>query len=495
MEKLSYSLLESSGYNGYLLREAPERILQFGEGNFLRAFVDYFVDILNEKCSFDSKVVVVQPIANGLADMINEQDGLYTLYLRGFENGVSVNKKRIISSISRCINPYSDFSAFMENAHNPLLRFIVSNTTEAGIAFDPSCRFDDAPAVSFPAKLTRFLFERFTAFDGADDKGFVILSCELIDNNGKELEKLVLKYADMWGLSDKFKAWVLNSNLFCNTLVDRITTGYPRAEASRLNEQNGYLDSLLDTAEIFGFWVIEAPDSVKAELKLADSGLPILVCGDHKPYKKRKVRILNGAHTSTVLAAYLMDYDIVRDCMNDEDISKFISSLLNDEIIPVIPLPLDELTSFSSSVIERFKNPFIDHRLLDISLNSVSKWKARVMPSMLEYIEIKHRLPRKIVFSFAALLAFYSGTELVGTELHAVRAGEVYTVKDDRSNLEFFLKNSRLSSAEYVKAVASNTAMWGINLSEVDGFCDMAAAYLDTMRTQSMRAAMESANA
>ena len=292
MKKLSYATLEEQGYEGYLLKDAPERVLQFGEGNFLRAFVDYFIDMMNEKAGFNSKVVLVQPIANhndfSLADVINEQEGLYTLYLRGFENGQKVNDKRIISCVSRCLNVHSDYEQVMACAENPDLRFITCNTTEAGIAYDPSCRFEETPPSSYPAKLTQFLYRRFQAFGSQEGKGFIILACELIDDNGKELEKCVLKYAKQWDLGEDFIRWIEKGNIFCSTLVDRIVTGYPRAEAAAINEENGYEDNLIDTGEIFGFWVIEGPQSLKEELPFAQAGLPVLITDDHKPYKQRK---------------------------------------------------------------------------------------------------------------------------------------------------------------------------------------------------------------
>ena len=262
MDKLSYQTLQEAGYDGYLLKEAPERVIQFGEGNFMRAFVDYFIDNMNEKAGFNSKVVLVQPIAPipgafDLKNALNEQDGLYTLYLRGCENGEKVNKKRIISCVSRCLNSYTDFDAVMDCAKNPELRFISCNTTEAGITYDPACRFEDRPASSYPGKLTQFLYQRFLTFGNEPGKGFIILACELIDDNGKELEKCVLKYASQWNLGEDFIHWLQSENVFCSTLVDRIVTGFPRAEASALNEENGYEDNAMDTGEIFGFWVIE----------------------------------------------------------------------------------------------------------------------------------------------------------------------------------------------------------------------------------------------
>ena len=387
MEKLCYETLEKQGYDGYLLKDAPERVLQFGEGNFLRAFVDYFIDMMNEKAGFHSKVVLCQPIAPGLADMINEQEGLYTLFLRGFENGKKVNDKRVISCVSRCLNPYQDYDAVLACAENPDLRFIACNTTEAGITYDPACSFTDVPADSYPGKLTQFLYKRFETFGKEAGKGFVILSCELIDDNGKELEKCVLKYAEQWNLGNEFTTWIKAENIFCSTLVDRIVTGYPRNEAAAICEELGYQDNIIDTGEVFGFWVIEGPDSLKKELPFEEAGLPVIICNDHKPYKQRKVRILNGAHTSFVLGAYLSGQDIVRNCMDDEVICGFMNKTIYDEIIPTLTLPKEELMSFAASVTERFKNPFIDHALLSISLNSTSKWKARVMPSLKSFVD------------------------------------------------------------------------------------------------------------
>ncbi|HCT91952.1 MAG TPA: tagaturonate reductase, partial [Lachnospiraceae bacterium] len=301
MKKLSYETLKEQNYQGYLLKDAPERVLQFGEGNFLRAFVDYFIDMMNEKAGFNSKVVLVQPIGHAggfnVADVINEQEGLYTLYLRGFENGQKVNAKRIISCVSRCLNVYSDYETVMACAENPDLRYIACNTTEAGIAYDPQCRLTETPPSTYPAKLTQFLYRRFQKFGKEAGKGFVILACELIDDNGKELETCVLKYAEQWHLEPEFIQWLKDENIFCSTLVDRIVTGFPRGEAAEINEENGYEDNILDTGEVFGFWVIEGPESLKKELPFAEAGLPVLITDNHKPYKQRKVRILNGAHT------------------------------------------------------------------------------------------------------------------------------------------------------------------------------------------------------
>lgn len=479
MEKLCYETLKKQGFDGYLLEKAPERVLQFGEGNFLRAFVDYFIDILNEKTGFNSKVVLCQPIAPGLGDMINEQEGLYTLFLRGFENGQKVNAKRVISCVSRCLNPYKDYDAVLDCAKNPDLRFIACNTTEAGIAYDPACQFTDVPADSYPGKLTQFLYKRFEIFGKEAGKGFVILSCELIDNNGKELEKCVLKYAEQWNLGEEFISWIKAENIFCSTLVDRIVTGYPRNEAASICEELGYQDNLINTGEVFGLWVIEGPESLKKELPFEEAGLPVLICDDHKPYKQRKVRILNGAHTSFVLGAYLAGQDIVRDCMEDEVICGFMNKTIYDEIIPTLTLPKEELMAFAASVTERFKNPFIDHALLSISLNSTSKWKARVMPSLKEYVEKTGTLPKCITASFAFYLAFYNGTALTEDSLTASRpAGNEYSIKDDKPVLQFFYDHREDGAAALTHAVCTNVDFWDEDLSKIPGFEEAVAGYL-----------------
>ncbi|MDD3428408.1 MAG: tagaturonate reductase [Oscillospiraceae bacterium] len=492
MEKLSYATLKAQNYNGYLLENAPERVLQFGEGNFLRAFVDYFIDVANEKCGFNSKVVLTQPIAPGLSNMINAQEGLYTLYLRGSENGKKINDKRIISCVSRCLNPYEDYQALLDCAHNPDLRFIVSNTTEAGIVHESESKFDQEPPVSFPAKLTRLMYERFKVFGSQKGKGFVILSCELIDNNGKELERCVQAYIKDWGLEDAFAAWVKEENIFCSTLVDRIVTGYPRNEAAEINAANNYEDNIIDTGEVFGFWVIEGPESLKEELPFAKAGLPVLITDDHTPYKKRKVRILNGAHTSMVLAAYLAGQDIVRNCMHDDVIKGFMNKTIYDEIIPTLTLPEQELKDFAAAVEDRFNNPFIDHALLSISLNSTSKWKARVLPSFKGFVDKFGKLPACITFSFAAYIAFYNCVRLEEDGMVAARpAGNEYKVSDDRAVLEFFAAHKDDDNKTLAHAVCTNIDMWGEDLTRYAGFEEAVVKALDDIKTMGAYDAMK----
>lgn len=477
MEKLSRKTLENSNYTGFVQGDAPEKVLQFGEGNFLRAFVDYFFDVLNEKEGFNGKIAMVQPIEQGLTDMINEQEGLYTLYLRGSENGEAVMRRRIITSVSRCINPYRDFDVFMDCAKNPDLKYLVSNTTEAGIAYSDADKFDDAPAKSFPAKLTRFMYERFKIFEGKKGSGFIILSCELIDNNGKELLNCVEKYIKLWNLSDEFLKWVREENIFCSTLVDRIVTGYPRNEADKFNAENGYVDNLLDTGEVFGFWVIEGPQSIREALPFDKAGLPVIVVDDVTPYKKRKVRILNGTHTSMTPASMLAGEEIVRNCMENEVISGYVNGLIYDEIIPILTLPKDELLEFAGAVADRFKNPYIDHRLTDISLNSISKWKARVMPSLLEYVDKFGKLPEKLSFSLAGLIRFYKGVEKDGSFVGSAN-GKEYPIRDDRDICAYFAALPWEDIAKTTKTVLSNVDFWGRDLTEVCGLEDKVAGFI-----------------
>lgn len=475
MKKISYQTLKDNGYKGYLLRTAPERVIQFGTGGFLRAFAEDFIDRMNEKADFHSKVVLVQPIPHhsspNLQDFINEQEGLYTLYLRGTENGQAVEGKRVISCVSRCLNAYSEYEKVLECAGNPELRFVISNTTEAGIVYDPDCRFEDSPAASFPAKLTQLLYHRFQIFKNIPGKGLIILPCELIEDNGRELESCVLRHARDWNLGEAFTRWILEENLFCSTLVDRIVTGYPRSEAERLNSENSFEDQAMDAGELFGSWVIEAPDSLKEEFPCEEAGLPILITDDCRPYRERKVRILNGAHTAMALGAYLSGRDIVRDCMEDPVIRTFMNAVVFREIIPTLTLPEEELKNFAVSVTDRFSNPYIDHSLLSISLNSTSKWKARILPSLTRYMEkFEGRIPPCLCASLALLLSFYHGRELTDQGLSSSReTGDTYLIHDDRTILQFYEAHRDDAPAAYIHAALSSSAFWGLDLTKLPG--------------------------
>ena len=498
MEKLSYATLKNVNYDGYILESAPEKVLQFGEGNFLRAFVNYWFDLANEKVNWNGKCCLVQPIAPGLAKMINEQDGLYTLYLRGSQNGQKVDDMRVISSVSRCLNPYEEegFAEMMKVAVSDDLEIIVSNTTEAGIVYDPACQLADKPCASFPGKLTQVLYARYQA----KKPGIVMLACELIDNNGKELLKCVNQYIDQWGLEDGFKKYVNEDCTFCGSLVDRIVPGRIRdaAEVAALEEKHGYADPLLDVGEVFGLWVIEGdPEKLNEKLPFHKANLDanVFVAPDMTPYKKRKVRILNGAHTGFVLGAYLGGHDIVRNCMNDETVLGFMNKMLLDEIVPILPLDQEDCKNFAAAVQDRFNNPFVNHELMSISLNSTAKWRARNMPSFLEYIEAYGKLPTCLTMSFAAYIAFFSNDiqELNDAGLVCRRpAGNTYVCSDDRWALEFYYAHRNDSVEDLVHAVMTNEQMWGQDLTAIAGFEAATVANLKKIRTEGALAAYAS---
>lgn len=468
--------------------DRPLRVVQFGEGNFLRAFVDYFIDVLNEKTDFNGNIAIIKPISYGSLERFENQDCRYTVILRGKENGETVNSHRLITSVDRAVGGAESWKNTAELAKCPTVRFIVSNTTEAGIVLDEADTMEGVPA-TFPGKLTKFLYERYLAFSGASDKGVILLPVELIENNGKKLRSCVLRLAEVWNLPADFSAWVEDHCIFCSTLVDRIVTGYPAAEAEALWNQLGYRDELLDVGEPFGLWVIESDRDVSQELPFEKAGLPVVFTADQRPYRERKVRILNGAHTSSVLAAWLYGKTIVRDMMNDPVTGIFVRSAVLNEIAPQVPLEKDDVDAFAAAVFERFENPFIDHELLAISLNSVSKWKARVLPSLKDYYAKNKRLPKLLTFSFAALLAFYTSNDLREDGLHAHRKdGTEYTVRDDRNVLEFFAENSNLPAEEFVSLTASKEEFWGEDLRKYDGFTKTVTENLTAIREDIQRA-------
>lgn len=376
-----------------------EKIIQFGEGAFLRGFADWIVQITNEKTGFDASVVVVQPIRNGMCDKLKEQNFKYTHIMRGIKDKKPLVEKKVIDVISRCVKPYDNYDEYLDLAKNPDFRFIISNTTESGITYIKGDKLSDAPPESFPAKVTALLYERFLI--GYD--GFIFMPCELIEKNGETLKKIILKYADDWNLGEKFKKWVEDKNTFCNTLVDRIVTGYPKDEKIDL----GYEDNMLNTSELFHLWVIEGPKSILKEIPFDKTGLNIIVTDNLDMYRTRKVRILNGAHTAMVPYAMLEGIETVKDCMENKKIFEFVKKCVFDEIIPTLDLPKEELISYANDVFERFNNPYIKHFCASIALNSVSKFKVRVLPSVLEYIKRTGNMPENLIFSLAKLIEFY----------------------------------------------------------------------------------------
>jgi tagaturonate reductase len=455
----------------------PEKVLQFGEGNFLRAFADWQIDIANEKTGFNGNVVMVQGREHrpgeSTGEIINAQRGLYTTVLRGLRNGEVVEEFRAVRSVSRCLDPYSRFEEYLGCAENPDLRFVISNTTEAGIAYRAGERLSDRPQRSFPGKLAAFLFRRFEHFRGDPAKALVIIPCELIEKNGERLREIVERHAGEWGLGAAFLAW-LESCDFCNSLVDRIVSGYPREEA--LRERLGYEDRLLTAGEIFHLWVIESPRDHRAEFPLVQAGLNVIWTEDLSFYRTRKLRILNGAHTSCVPAAYLCGLDTVEQCIRDPLILGLMRRALFEEIIPSMEGNAAELRGYAEGVLERFANPYIEHRLLSICLNSVSKFRARVLPSLKGFMAKTGKTPPVLAFSLAALIAFYRGTEMACGELRGDRNGGAYRIQDEEDVLNRFAALYRETGGSEVerarrisRAVLGALDWWGEDLRACAG--------------------------
>ncbi|KMV33413.1 MULTISPECIES: tagaturonate reductase [Franconibacter] len=466
----------------------PDRIIQFGEGNFLRAFVDWQIDLLNEHTDLNAGVVVVRPIDSTFPPSLSTQDGLYTTIIRGLnEKGEAVSDARLIRSVNREISVYSQYDEFLKLAHNPDIRFVFSNTTEAGISFHAGDKFEDAPAVSYPAKLTRLLFERYTHFNGAQDKGWVLIPCELIDYNGDALRELVLRYAQEWALPQAFVAWLNSANTFCSTLVDRIVTGYPRDEVAELEAKLGYHDAFLDTAEHFYLFVIQGPQWLAQALRLDKLALNVLIVDDIKPYKARKVAILNGAHTALVPVAFQAGLDTVGEAMDDPQVCAFVEKAIHEEIIPVLDLPRDELESFASAVVSRFRNPYIKHQLLSIALNGMTKFRTRILPQLLAGQEASGKLPARLTFALAALIAFYRGE----------RNGENYPLQDDAHWLERYQqlwakqRDQQITVRELVETVLADAEHWEQDLTQVNGLVEQVTVDLTAILEKGMREAVK----
>ncbi|MHB1688364.1 MAG: tagaturonate reductase [Ignavibacteriaceae bacterium] len=471
------------------LEDMPERIIQFGEGNFLRAFVDWHFNEVNKQGLFNGKVVVVQPLKEGMIDAINNQDGLYTLLLRGIHNGKQIENTEIITSISRGINPYSDWKVFLDCAANHDLRFMVSNTTEAGIAYTKIPFPGNECSVSFPAKVTAFLYERYKKFNGAKDKGMIIIPCELIEDNGDTLHKYILQHAEDWNLENNFIQWIEENNYFFNTLVDRIVPGYPKDEIETLTKRLGYEDKIIVSAEIFHLWVIQGNKIASEELPFVKAGLNVVWTDDIKPYRNLKVRILNGAHTMFTIPSFLSGNDTVQESVEDEVVGDYIEQGLFNEIIPTLNFPEEKKLQFAQEIIERFQNPYIKHYLLSITLNSISKFKVRVLPSLLEYYEMNKQAPEALSFSLAALISFYRGY-CSNNSLNG--SSRKFILNDDAGVIKFFnsLKNQN-DCDEVVKAVLANESFWNFDLNKINGLTDIVSYYYKSIGSLGMKPAIE----
>lgn len=467
----------------------PIRVLQFGEGNFLRGFCDQMIDESNQKGTTDLGIAIVKPINYGSLESFTAQDNLYTVLFQGQMGGETVNRAQLVTSITETIDPFQNYERLLEVARLDSLRIVISNTTESGIVFDSSDLFDAQPPSTFPGKLTRLLYERFVTFKGDLSLGLILIACELIEHNGRQLRDCVHKLIACWKLEDEFAKWVDRSCIFCSTLVDRIVTGYPRDSIEEVTRQLGYEDRLVTIAEPFGLWVIESPVELPELLPLRQAGLPVLFTRDQTPYRERKVRILNGSHIATVLAGYLAGLETVSELMKDSDMRPFFDRVIA-EIVPTINLPQEEVVAFAQAVYERFQNPFLRHRLLDISLSAVAKWKARILPSFKAYYEREGAIPPLMTFSFAALLAFYRSQSLQGDQLTAYRSGQPYQIRDEAAVVQFFARHAGEADAAYAQAIAANSSFWGEDLSAYPQFVEQVAKHLAAIADTGMRQAV-----
>lgn len=446
----------------------PVKVLQFGEGNFLRAFADWIIDILNETTDFNGAIQIVQPLPSGMANAINAQDGLYHVVLEGIKNGKPSKETRLITSVKGVLNPFENFGAYLAEAENPDLKFILSNTTEAGIVFNEKDKDSTILAESFPGKLTTFLYHRFQQFNGASDKGLILMPCELIEKNADALKKSILQYAVHWQLPEAFSEWIGKHNLFCNTLVDRIVPGFPKDNISEIQQTLGFEDNLVVKAEPFHLWVIEAPEKVRDAFPVHKTNLQVKFVDDLTPYRTRKVRILNGAHTAMVPVAYLQGLRTVQETVEDATTGIYVRDLIYDEIIPTLDLPAEELKGFAADVLERFQNPFIRHELVSISLNSISKYKVRVLPSLLEYHRRKNTLPLRLVKALASLILFYKG----------VYHNETIPLNDSADVLKFFEEAWTYPVEKLVQRTLGNTTFWDQDLNTIPGLADQISTIL-----------------
>jgi len=440
--------------------DPPVKVLQFGEGNFLRAFADWVIDILNEKTDFNGNIQIVQPLKNGLGNMINAQEGLYHVVLNGIQNGKPLQETRLITSVNGVINPYEDFQQYLKTAENPDLKFVISNTTEAGITFSAADADPNTLPDSFPGKLTVLLYHRYKFFNGAADKALTLVPCELIEKNGDALRSTILQYISLWNLPNGFKEWIQNHTAFCNTLVDRIVPGFPKDTIQDIHNATGYEDNLVVMAEPFHLWVIEAPESMKQEFPAEKAGLQVKFVKDLTPYRTRKVRILNGAHTALVPVAYLRGLRTVREAVEDSYAGDFIRKAIFEEIIPTLDLPAAELQQFANDVIERFQNPFIRHELISIALNSISKYQVRVLPSVTEYYKRTGKLPVRLLQSLAALIQFYKGEH----------DGTAIPLNDTPEVLAYFKEIWKSNDpAQVVQKTLARKEFWNEDLTAITG--------------------------
>ncbi|MGC5745654.1 tagaturonate reductase [Chryseobacterium sp. NFX27] len=452
-QKLNRELIDSQ-------EKLPIKIVQFGGGNFMRGFTDYVIDKLNKEAGFNAGIVNVQPTPGGSVHKLEEQDNVYTLFSRGIKKGEIIDTKQVISAIQKSINPYTDYDEFLALAKEEELEFIFSNTTETGIAYDESENNYAGPHKNFPAKVAVLLHERFKHFNGAKDKGLRIIPCELIEDNAFALKEIILKYAQLWNLDSNFVQWIEHSNYFHNTLVDRIVPGYPKDDAETYEDQLDYEDQMMVVSEVFLLFVIQDLANLKERIPFDRIDEQILVVDDIQPYRLRKVRILNGGHTLMLAPAILSGKETVKESIDDPFLGKFLSETIFNEVNPTLGLDENELKDFAEEVFDRFRNPFIKHYQASIALYFVSKFKVRILPSLLKYVEINQKLPLNLTFSLASLIRFYQG-----------KFGEKFLPLNDEETIVNRFKEiwANEDYGKVAELALSETAFWDTDLTKVNG--------------------------
>ncbi|WIV20718.1 tagaturonate reductase [Paenibacillus polygoni] len=490
--KKDYPRLSLQNNNSHLhsgkaeIKQLPVKVLQIGEGNFLRGFADWMIYESAVKGAFKGTVAVTQPRRKGRGKLltIREQDGLYTLLTRGIVNGTAVEKTSIIPILSRTIDPYEEWQDFLQLAVSPDLDIIISNTTEAGLTYLETRYEEGVPIDSFPGKLTVFLHERYTHYSGSKESGLLILPCELVDRNGDVLKKYVLQHSIDFGFSDSFRDWVQKDNRFLNNLVDRIVTGAPsEEEAAVLTERFGYEDKLMTLAEPYHLWAIEGEPDLDDRLPLAQAGLNIHWTSDLKPFQLRKVLLLNGSHTLMTPIAILKGQTYVRETMEDSELGVFVREAAEKEIIPALDLPEEEMQSYVKEVWDRFLNPYINHKLTDIMLGSISKFKVRLLPTLLESINKNGVLPERIVTSFSALLRLYRAEHTDKGYVSSTFSGQIVILRDEEQLLaslaQYWSQYSGANMNEVVSYILADEQIWGQNLDLISGLRDQVAEHLN----------------
>jgi len=479
--------------------ELPVKLIQFGEGRFIRAFLDYFIEIANHNSLFNGRAIVIQPQKTANTAMINAQDGLFTLCARGLRNGVRQQEYTIVSAIKEALAAKTDWLKILKVAELPSIEFIVSNTTEAGIAYDPADSIERTPPTSFPGKLLSFLYHRYRFFEGAPIKGLTVLPLELVENNATLLRGIVLKLAKTWNLEDNFIQWLEKANSFYNSIVDRIVTGYPQEEELKEFQQLlGYKDKLFNIAELYHSWIIEADTSLQTKIPFDKAGLNVQFVPDITNYFIRKVRILNGAHTSMTPIAYLSGENFVKNAIENANIQVFIQNMLIKEVIPFINLPYDELLAYRDIIIQRFHNPFIQHQLTSIALYSTSKMRLRVLPSIIAYYDRFQTAPKFLSFAFAAFLMFMRIREHADSKWFGQRGSERYQYDDNLEAIQIFYDawtsfnpSKKEDLHQLVSSICQNSTLWNTDLTQLPEFVSIVVKYIDQILKLGMASALQ----